>query len=220
MWGEPRKGTKAYRVQKEVERLQKIAKGKGLDKLLSEAYHDSIFAYSSWIKDKRNKKYVHPKVSKAKELDIKKDDKNIKAVEFLMGDNLYRVEEYSHLGFMSDEHYVDLTLYLNDKKVFAITETESSNEWTTTYNPISIDVYVNEDWVNDFTLIREHRKATDKQVEIDYAESPERIKELKKDFGISELSNENRNITRMPIIKERWFWIVVVGIILWLLFLS
>lgn len=50
-------GTEAYTIKKETERLQKIARDKGLDKLLSEAYHDSIFAYGSWIDDKRNKRY-------------------------------------------------------------------------------------------------------------------------------------------------------------------
>ncbi|PIP85420.1 hypothetical protein COT86_02835 [Candidatus Collierbacteria bacterium CG10_big_fil_rev_8_21_14_0_10_43_36] len=99
MWGEPREGTEAYAIKKEVERIQKAAQDKGLDQLFSKAFHDSIFAYTSWIKDKRNRRYVLPRVTSGKELDKKIDKQTVKAVEFKMSDILYRVEELTRYGY-------------------------------------------------------------------------------------------------------------------------
>lgn len=179
-------------MKQEVERRKKIAKEKGLDDLFSTVFHDSVQSYPEWIKNERNKRHVHPDITKATEKRGGKEHgpDTPDGVEFVMGDKLYLITKEEGFGFTHDDRYCDLVLYLNGQKVFAISESIQSDEWTTTYSPISIGAYIGEDWVSDFQKIKEYKAYIDKVVELEFAEDPKKTDELKKAFGITELPKQ------------------------------
>ena len=113
--------------------------------------------------------------------------------------------------------WYDLTLYLNEKKVFEVTEEETSDQYSEYHRPISIKAYLNDDWVEDFKNILSYKDKINKEVEIEWAEDPKKVERLKNDFGITSLDQKiktpseqiepRKNKTKTLIV---WFWIIVV----------
>lgn len=177
----PREGTEAHYVEKEVEKKKKLAKNRGLDTLFSNVYHDCIGGYSSWINSPQNKRYVLDRVTSAKSYSNKEGS----FLEFVFGSAKYKIVSQSRHAWVGDDQYNDLDLFMNEKKVFGISESVTNSEWATYYTPLNITAYVDEEWVEDFKSLREHRKKVDEEVRIENAENPEKIARLKKEFGIT-----------------------------------
>lgn len=239
MWDQPRPGTEAYKVKQEAEKKQKIAEEKGLDKLLSVAYHDNIEHYPDWITNERNKRWVLPEVISANKLKKSKRN-NISGVEFVIGDKNYKITEENSYNYMlgGDSTYRDINLYLNDKKIFAISESVGSDEWTTNYYPLSVNAYASDEWIEDFIKIKEHYEVMSKQSQIEFAEDPKRTQALKEAFNIGDLYNDNggseNNFTpqsskailnrldiksigpKKSILTKWWFWAVII-VVIWVI---
>jgi hypothetical protein len=182
-WGEPRPGTEAYAVKQEVIRKQKIAREKGLDKLLSDAYHeDGLRNYEAWFNSDRNKRWVHPDVTGVISGRDEVNGKQIPFVEFSMAEQKYKVTSREWLG--EGGTYNDLTLYMNGQRVFEIAESVDSNQYATTYRPCNIKAYVNDEWVSDFKKFKEHQQRVQQQASIEFAEDKKRLQETKEAFGI------------------------------------
>jgi hypothetical protein len=215
MW-KPREGTEAHAVDKEVERRKKTAVQRGLDKLFSETYHDCLENVASWIKS-QNKRYVHPAIIKATE--GTKDGENF--LEFVMNERKYRITSREWYGYARDDKYNDLALFLDGKKLFAISESVTSDEWATYYSSLNVKAYVTEDWVSDFRDIQKYKKAVDEQAKIEYAEDPTKVAELKRDFGIESVFIENRDNKSLEQTDSeekgtsgKIWWVIIIIIIL------
>ena len=217
MYDQPRKGTEAHAVQQEVERRKKLAKTKELDKLLSDLYHKTLRLYPARFKNARNKLWVYPEVSSAEELTGKE-----KGVQFVFGNKAYRITEESWNAWIGDDRYNNLALFLNDQKVFAVTENITSDEWDTYYSPGNVTAYVNEDWVSDFKNIQEYEKRKEHETAISRAEDPEKTQKLKEDFGITEVQIASPEKPGIPSPKTEakgsskkfWIWVIVIIVLL------
>lgn len=247
MWDQPRPDTEAYKVKQEAERRKKIAKQKGLDKLLSAVYHDTINHYPAWITNQRNKRWVLPEVVSANKLEKFKEKKSsLDGVEFVIGNKNYKITEekrYNNYVRGDDSTYCDIDLYLNDKKIFAISESVHYGEWATDYSPFSVNAYASDEWVEDFIKIKEHYEAISKQSQIEFAEDPKRTQALKEAFNINDLPNDNSvseekdhfNPQPSGVIANRlgmrsakpkksiwskwWFWAIVI-VVIWIILSS
>ncbi len=217
MWDEPRKGTEAYAVKQEAEKRKKQAEDKGLPQLFSNVYHDNLTNYPFWISNDKNKRYVYPGIASSKEVKKTKIDGN-NGIEFIIDNKNYLVTEKDDHYYMSGDKYVDLFLYINGEKVFAIRESVVSDEWITYYSPTNVNAYVNEDWVNDFKAIQVYRKRLEEEDKIRYSEDPEKIEKLKNDFGITDMTlKENSGL--VPKISQNQknnnsIWILIIVIII------
>jgi hypothetical protein len=182
-WGEPRPGTEAYAVKQEVQRRQKLACEKGLDKLLSDAYHeDGLLNYEAWFNSDHNKKWVHPEVTAfASGQDLVRKEQ-IPFVEFSMAGDKYKITTREWQG--EADTYNDLTLYMNGHRVFEIGEAIDRDQYSTTFRPCSINAYVNDEWVGAFKKIKEHHQRMSEQASIEFAEDKKRLQETKEAFGI------------------------------------
>ncbi len=220
MWDQPREGTEAHKVKELAEKRKKEAKDKGLDKLLSSVYHDIIRSYPAWIKND-NKDCVHPLVTEATDKQEEIDGQKVDAVSFVMDSKHYKITGKSSWAFMGDDRYYDVVLYVDSKKIFSISETEYSDEYSTTYSPLSVHAYVNDDWVKDFHKIQEHYKKISEERRIKWAEDPNKTRKLKEDFGITDDVINHSKVEGVvyeakinQFWKKRWFWVLVVLIIL------
>jgi hypothetical protein len=249
MLNDARPGTEAHRIQQEVLRRKQIAKGKGLDKLLSDTYHDIIKYYPARIENERNRRGVPTEVSSAIEIKVRSQENpkdNLDGVELVFNDKKYRItakEKPSYASFNDDvSGYCELKLYLNEKLVFALSESIHTDEWVTSYFPFEIEAYASDDWVSDFLRIKDHQDVATRQSRIESAEDPERTRALREAFNIS-ASSENavdakpafnpqpsqalaaklgvRQATyqKKSIFSKWWFWVAVV-VIVWILFSS
>ena len=188
----PRQGTEAYHVEQIVEQRKKIAKSKNLDKLIIDVYHDCLHSYPHWIKNERNKRYVYPLVNSAKYVgkDFSPD------IEFSISNRNYKITRGNAFRpeFSDGGVWYDLTLYLNEKKVFEVTEEETSDQYSEYHRPISIKAYLNDDWVEDFKNILAYKDKINKEVEIEWAEDPKKVERLKNDFGIPLLTKKLKHL--------------------------
>lgn len=227
MWGEPRKGTEADLVKQEVEKRKKIAKDKGLDRLVIDVYHDCLKYYPSWIENEKNKKWVLPQVFEAKIVGKKFDSD----IEFKIKDKSYKITRGDRwTPEFGEGTWYKLTLYQDNKKVFETTEEETNDQYCTYYSPVSVDAYLNDNWVDDFNSILSHKKDMDAQSAIKFAENPERTRELRESFGIDKIESNNQNVdekNNLKNIKENninksiwskwWVWVIII-IVLSMLF--
>jgi hypothetical protein len=214
MWGEPRRGTEAYAVKSEAEKRKKIAQEKKLDRLFIDLYYDYLQYYPHWIKNKNTK--INPAISEIKEVEDK--------IEFIVGDKKYRiVKGNSHPHPFESSTLNDLSLYMNDKKIFEVTEEQTFNEYSDFHDTYSINAYVNDEWVEDFKQIKSYKEIASKEAEIAFAEDPKRTRELKEAFGIEkiEINNDDdkpiaTNKKETSIKSKWWFWaiIIILGLIL------
>lgn len=226
MWGEPREGTEAYKIKQLAEKRKKEAEEKKLDDLFSKTYRDCLKYSYAWSKND-NKEYVHLDMSSIEE---KKEngDRRIDIIEFNIESRHYKITSERKSSYLPDDYsyYYNDELFLNGKKVFAISESEKMEEWGTYYSPISVNAYINEDWVSDFIAIRNHHDKISKEHEIKYAEDPEKTNKLKEDFGIvniedfgDSLKQQNKelpvssNKETKPFWKSLWFWFILFVIL-------
>ena len=216
MYGEPREGTEAYLVKQEAERRKKLAKDKGLDQLLLDTY-DDLKHYPSWIKDEKNKRWIHQSISEAKYVGEKYDYN----IEFKFGDKVYKIiRKRGYSPEFWEGIWYDLMLSLNEKKIFEITEEETSDQYSTYHRPISVNAYVNDDWAEDFKSINAHRKNMSKEAELEYAEDPKRTQALKDNFGITALPKVPIIFNTKPALKidqsiwsKWWVWALIIGLL-------
>jgi hypothetical protein len=231
MWGdEPREGTEAYKVKELAEKKKKEARDNRYDEFFSTVYHDcSIEHFPSWIKNE-NRNYIHPGIISSTERNEKIGGRDYHIVEFLMGDRAYEVRNSSFWG--PDEQYFTRDLYLNGKKIFSISETEHSDEYTSTFNPFNVNAYVNNVWVKDFFEIQQHYEKASREAQVKWAEDPKKTKETRENFGITDKDLERveaslvipvskshtsqdsvAGINSKPFWKRFWFWVFVFFIL-------
>jgi hypothetical protein len=182
-WGEPRPGTEAYAVKQEVARRQKMAREKGLDQLLSDAYHnDGLQQYEAWLNSEKNKRWVHPEVTGVVSGKDQVRKEQVPFIEFSMAGDTYKVtcREWRDEA----DTYNDLTLYMNGQRIFEIGEVINRDQYRTTYRPSSISAYVNDEWVGAFKKIKDHHQRMRELASIEYAEDKKRLQETKDAFGI------------------------------------
>ena len=209
MYNEPRKGTEAYAIQKEVEKRKKIAKDKGLDVLFSSIYHNTLRYYPAWFK-KDNKFHVYPEVTST---ETRKD-----GIELVIDGKKYRIVEKAWSTGFGEDSYNDLTLFVDEQKVFEVTENVTSDDWDTYYRPTSINAYVNDEWAVILKAVKEFEERKTREFSIAFAEDPKRVQQMKDDFGIAALPLLQPDA---PIAKDKakisgkfWVWVVVIIIVL------
>jgi hypothetical protein len=174
------------KAKREVEYKKRIAEEEGLDRLLLQAYHGSIRYYPLWIKSAREKAYVHPAVGQASERVEKEPSGDTFITEFSMGAKRYTLaSEHRGTFFTKDVYYV-ITLFINDVKVFAVSEKHDVRLKGAHYYALNIEAYMNEDWVEDFRSILEHQDEVARMLEKMPNEDPEVLERLKTDFSLDD----------------------------------
>ena len=219
MYDEPRVGTEAYLVKQEAERRKKIAKDKKLDQLLVDTYFDCLKFYPAWISN-GNKRWLHPMVLEAKTI----GERYGNDIEFKMGEKTYKITRGdSWSPEYGEGTWYKLTLSVDNKKAFEITEEETSDQYTDYHRPVSINAYSNDVWASDFQKIIAHKKKVSAETDIEFAEDPKRVQELKEAFGIGNVSGSEgvpatkTSLTTKSIWSKWWFW---VGIVIFLYLLN
>jgi hypothetical protein len=164
-----------------VSERKNLARKKSYDQLFSSTLHNSIQYFPAWIQNV-NKDSVHPDISSATEKRVGE----IKEIEFKMGGKLYKIISKESRDIHFDVNY-EHELYLNEKKVFAISEwvDYGEDEWpSTTYKPYDITAFADDEWVGDFNAITDHQEQRRQELIIERAVDPEKIKKAKLNFGI------------------------------------
>ena len=173
-------------VRREVAYRKRIAEEQGLDRLLLDAYHRSIRFYPAWMKsDGDERQYVYPEVSGAVEKITKSSEGEIFTTEFVVGKARYRVVSERRGTMIAHDLYYMIELFLNDQKVFAMSEKHDVRLKDRHYYTLSIEAYVNDDWVEDFRRIEAWQEQVDrKEAERKPTEDPQVVERLKKDFNL------------------------------------
>lgn len=217
------KGTESYKIKKEVDRKKKLAEQKGLDQLLSAVYHECIRNWPAWLADVDKRKFVYPGTKGVVEKIIKDPNLgDIRVTEFSIGDKRYKLTSRRRGSFVKNDIFYILELFLNNVKVFAVSEYEEIKTFVTDYYPFSVDAYANEDWVGDFIKIALHKEEIDKLKEAKPAEDLQRIKQLRKDFNIENFSGEDNAQNQpgqKPLWQRWWAWLIFAFVMLLLLLL-
>lgn len=204
MWGEPREGTEAHKVQQEVEKRKKQAKERGLPQLLCDVWFDTgLKNFYSWQENSSD--YIHPDIKNLKKSEIK--DVKSDVLEFDMRGRHYSViseSESYYSSFPGDDGITythKVTIKLNDKKVFSCDIQESyggvSGYEYSSYSPSSVTSYVSDEWENDFRDIKDYYEIISEEKRLEYAEDPEKTNRLKEDFGI-----EDAGLVEEDFVKE------------------
>ena len=234
MWGEPRKGTEAYKVKQLAEARSKEAKAKGYDGLLVDLFFERLKSLAERIKIGNGwEKYKHPEIENLKESNGNKNNDYRIDVTFDFRDKSYSLQKSRELSReYGDDSYCYLDLYIAGKKAFGLMVNVDSNQYTTNYSPSLITAYANNDWVSDFQEIKAYYENASKASEIAYAEDPEKTKKLMEEFGIyhsdlqeginsqsvtTHLSSEEEIIDvaeKKPFWKKWWFWVIVIYLVL------
>ena len=176
----PREGTEAYRVEQEVKKRKKIAQEKGVNILIADLYFGKLKYYPSWIKQSGN--YVPKLVNEAKE--EKKGEKEVTTIVF--AGKQYRFE-FSEHSFSTPDDYVThglLELFSGEKKCLGINVSLEHGTYDSEWRPFDIAAFIDGDWIDDFKHLKEAIQKNDKLREQEKAEDPQKVKDLKDNFGI------------------------------------
>ena len=147
--------TEAQLIKEEVAKRKKIAKDKGVDKLISDLYFSSIEYFPSWIKNNKEDDGVWlivTEASRSKEKDEKKNrDKKITEIVLNGGKYKFVFEENSFTTPDNDYHIHGLLeLFLYEKKVLALNTAFEHSDYDSTWSCFGIEAFIDGDWVNDF----------------------------------------------------------------------
>jgi len=225
MYGEPRKGTEAYKVKQLADARKKQAQEKGLDKLITDVYFEKLKGLADHLEHHENwKKYKHLEILNLEEEDVSENNYKSKLSFDYRGIDYTLLRSSRNTPSYGDDYYYYLDLYRDSKKVFGLMVKEYSDEYSTTYSPGLVTAYANDEWVTDFIEIQKHYTMASKAAEIAYAEDADKTRKLKEEFGISEEEisrtpdsfNGNNSVQETEhFTKKWWFWVlVVIGIII------
>ncbi|ODS34494.1 MAG: hypothetical protein SCARUB_00370 [Candidatus Scalindua rubra] len=165
----------AKKDRKEAEKRRKKAKMMGIPELISGLYHDNIKYYPSWINHSRE--YVPTIVERAHK---QEDGYNKEKVEIVLNNKICLFKYQKPL--ITD--YGQLKLYIDGKKVFAVSEEEYHDEYYDNYHPILVDAFVEGEWINDFQQLDKQIKILEEKRAKEGFENSAEISKLKKDFGL------------------------------------
>lgn len=214
----PTKTSTTDEITEIIEEKKELAIENGLDRLLSNVYHKILVFYPDWL-EKSEKKYIYPKSTGIKRY---LESEGVDALEIQIKNNLYKItsEEWNDSIDYEEGRYNNLILYLNNKKVFGITEKISTiDEWSTQYDTRDIKVFINQLWVKDLKEIANYKKITDKETPDKKSEETEKLEELEEDFGITDAekiisSNSHMENLAPSKIKRTILWSIIVIICL------
>lgn len=149
-----------YEIENVIEEKKEIAEAKELDLLLSYVYHTVLYSYPKWLEAKHSE-YVCPLVIKVKN---SQESERSRTLEIVTEKNIYKIvsEKWSEFKNEEEEKHLTLTLFLNNQKVFGITENIKKDDWGIHYKPSEINTFVNEAWVNDFKILKNYHKKIEK----------------------------------------------------------
>ncbi|GEM_PF-6097792 len=184
MWNSSKKEPEIDAIRREVEYKRRIAEEQGLDRLLLDVYHQSARYFPIWMKSEQEKAYVYPGVTKATERIDKEPAGDTYVTEFSIGAKRYKITSARRGNILARDVYFLLELFLNDQKVFAVSEKHDVRLKDQHYYTLNIEAYVNDDWVEDFRNMREYQLRAEKAFTAGKEEDPELMKRLKKDFNI------------------------------------
>ena len=165
------------KVHREVEKKKRKAEKMGLPKLISSLYHDNIKYYPSWIDNARE--YVPIIVERAVKQKASYEEEKL---EIILNNKVY-LFKYEEDDEYDNATYLNLELYINGKKVFAITKTVFNLDIDIEPS-VSVHAFVEGDWINDFLQLDEQIKILEKKREKDGFDKSAEISKLKKDFGL------------------------------------
>lgn len=185
----PRKDTEAYRVKEEAARRKKLAEEKGVKELATELYFDDIQYYPSWLKNEKGFAHVSKLVTNATKLESgkKKEERHIDVTELLLKDKKYRFEFSNHSFSLPDGDYANhglLDLFIDGKRVLGVNLSNDYEGFDPKWKPFGIEAFIDGEWINDLMDLKKAIQMDTKEKALMEAEDPDKIKKLKKDFGI------------------------------------
>jgi len=176
----PRIGTEAYRVEQEVKKRKKIAEEKGVRALITGLYFGKLEYYPSWIKQSGG--YVPKAINEAKE--EKNGERKITTIAFF--GKTYKFE-FSQHSFSTPDDFVThglLELFFGEKRILGINVALEHGTYDSEWRPFDIAAFIDGDWIDDFSRLKEEIKKNDKLREQKKAEDPRKVQDLKNNFGI------------------------------------
>ena len=172
-------------IDQEIQRRMEKAKQLELDEIVVKLYHELQY-YPSWIHNPDSKDWVKTIVDDAKEIEIDEKDKELKdweAVEITINNRKYIFREKHKLSDLDNNTwYENIELYVGDKKVFAVSASAEDNPYSLIFEPLSIDAFIEGDWIKDIKDIYDRFQKNEKMDE--EKEHREHLNKKKKDFGI------------------------------------
>lgn len=181
---EARPGTEAQKVYIEVAKRKGQARSLGLDELMVELFFSEIRHYPSRLKHDRNT--VPEDVTEARNLNSKNSEIQ-ELIEITIYGNNYSFEFTEHSFSLPDGDYAThgtVTLFSQKRKVFSVVCSLDSDQYGSKWRSFSIEAFVEGDWISDFEKLRQEVRRAQRRREIERAEDPEHIAELKRNFGI------------------------------------
>ena len=171
-------------IRQEVAYRKQVGEERGLDRLFLDVYHRCVRYYPIWIHDAKLKEYIYPGVSAASEKVIKEPLGDTYITEFSIGPRRYLISS-KRLGTMiaHNLHYV-VELFLNNEKVFAVSEQHDIRLRDRHYFTLNIEAYVHEGWVDDFKKIRGFHERLEREARAETAGDSQLVDHLKKDFNL------------------------------------
>lgn len=192
----PRDGTEAKKVLGEVEIRKRIAKEKGLDRLIIHIYFGYIEHFFRWSCESINDyfKDSYPEVlsllREIREFEYQVgDDTKFKSICLFLGEKQYRFD-FREKSFNIPNEYCThglLELYKEDEKLFAL---NLSLDWPNNaysepkWRPFDIVAFIEGNWINDFEALKQAILQDNENKAVRKAEDSTKTDELKRNFGI------------------------------------
>ena len=191
----PREGTEAKKVLEEVEKRKKIAKEKGLDRLITHIYFQYLDYSFRWtsesIKNYFKESYQNvldllKEVNEVESLTPKDSNEKTKSINLLLNNKQYRFNFKKEEIYWCNEYYVHghLELFEVNKRLFALDLSDDYKYGSSDWRPFSIVAFIEGDWINDFESLKEAILLDNQNKAIREAEDHSKTEFLKKNFGI------------------------------------
>ncbi|MDO8511856.1 MAG: hypothetical protein Q7S57_01170 [bacterium] len=184
----PREGTEAYRIQGEVEKCINIAHQKGAPELISKLYFRDIKYYPSWIAHEGRE--CVPKIITNATKSRKKSNENKKEKEvtsIVLNEKNYSFEFHQSTFVTPDgENNTNglLELFREETKILALNCSLEYTDMDSEWSEFGVEAFIDGDWLKDFELLKKEINKQRYEKELQKAEDPEKVKQLKNNFGI------------------------------------
>jgi len=194
----PREGSEAKKVLEEVEKRKKIAKEKGLDRLITHIYFKYLDHFFRWstesIKDYFKDSYpdvlrLLTEINEVENFNENNSDSKFKSICLNLNEKQYRFDFRERSFFTPDEYCTHglLELHEGNKKLLAL---NLSLDWPDNaycdpeWRPYDFVAFIEGEWIGDFEALKQAILLDNENKAIREAENPSKTELLKRNFGI------------------------------------
>lgn len=174
----------ADRVYKEVKKRKQRAEELGITDLIERLYFYKLMYYPHWLKNDRES--ICSLVTDAAELEDETKEGTITKTTIIIN-NMEYAFSFKECDFSSPDGkyaYADLELAANGKRVLALALSSECSEYGFNWKTFDVEAFIEGDWIEEFRQLKKVMEMEEKERERKQKESPEKIKQLKEDFGI------------------------------------